>query len=74
MQEDVVENQIYGTIEEDAWRRDFTVNALYNRINDFSVIDYTSGMKDLQAKTIRMIGEPVERYREDPVRMLRAVR
>lgn len=64
----------YGTIEEDAWRRDFTVNALYYRINDFSVIDYTSGMKDLQAKTIRMIGEPVERYREDPVRMLRAVR
>lgn len=64
----------YGTIEEDAWRRDFTVNALYYNIADFSVVDYTGGMNDLKNKTIRMIGDPVQRYHEDPIRLLRAIR
>ena len=67
-------DNVYGTIEEDAWRRDFTVNALYYNINDFSIIDFTGGMQDLKARTIRMIGDPVQRYHEDPVRMLRAIR
>jgi poly(A) polymerase len=70
----ILRDNVYGTMEEDAWRRDFTVNALYYRIKDFSIIDYTGGMKDLAAKTIRMIGDPLVRYREDPVRMLRAIR
>ncbi len=64
----------YGTVEEDAWRRDFTVNALYYNIADFSVVDYTSGMDDLKNKLIHIIGDPVQRYHEDPVRMLRAIR
>jgi len=64
----------YGTIEEDAWRRDFTVNALYYNIADFSVIDFTSGMLDLKHRIIRMIGDPVQRYHEDPIRLLRAIR
>lgn len=64
----------YGSMEEDAWRRDFTVNALYYNIADFSVVDYTGGMADLAAKQLRMIGNPEQRYREDPVRMLRAIR
>lgn len=70
----ILRDNVYGTMEEDAWRRDFTVNALYYRIKDFSIIDYTDGMKDLAARTIRMIGDPLVRYREDPVRMLRAIR
>jgi poly(A) polymerase len=64
----------YGTIEEDAWRRDFTVNALYYNIKDFSIIDFTGGMQDLKDRVIRMIGDPVQRYHEDPVRLLRAIR
>ncbi len=64
----------YGTIEEDAWRRDFTVNALYYNIEDFSVVDFTAGMADIKKRQIRMIGDPVERYHEDPVRLLRAIR
>ena len=67
-------DNVYGTIEEDAQRRDFTVNALYYDIEDFSVLDYTGGLDDLQAGLIRLIGNPELRYREDPVRMLRAVR
>jgi poly(A) polymerase len=63
----------FGTPEEDAFRRDFTINALFYDISDFSIIDYTGGLKDLQAKLIRCIGNPVERFQEDPVRMLRAV-
>ena len=63
-----------GTIEEDARRRDFTVNALYYDIANFAVLDYTGGMADLKAGLLRLIGEPEQRYREDPVRMLRAVR
>ncbi len=70
----LLRDNVYGTLEEDAWRRDFTVNALYYNIRDFSVVDYTGGMADLQAGRLRIIGDPHERFREDPVRMLRAVR
>ncbi|MBT4838515.1 MAG: polynucleotide adenylyltransferase PcnB [Methylococcales bacterium] len=67
-------DNVYGTLEEDVWRRDFTVNALYYNIADFSVLDYTGGIKDLENKSLRLIGDPEQRYREDPVRMLRAIR
>jgi poly(A) polymerase len=63
----------YGTPEEDAFRRDFTVNALFYDIGTFSIIDYVDGLRDLDARLIRCIGEPEIRFREDPVRMLRAV-
>ena len=63
----------FGTPEEDAFRRDFTVNALFYDIANFSVIDWVSGIDDLTARVIRTIGDPVQRLREDPVRMLRAV-
>jgi len=67
-------DNVYGTIEDDAVRRDFTANALYYAIEDFSVRDYVGGFEDVQARVLRLIGEPESRYREDPVRMLRAVR
>jgi len=70
----ILRDNVYGSIEEDAWRRDFTINALYYNIADFSVWDYTSGMTDVRERKLRLIGDPVTRYREDPVRMLRAVR
>jgi poly(A) polymerase len=70
----VLRDNVYGTIEEDALRRDFTVNALYYNIEDFSVVDYTNGMQDLSSCVLRLLGDPEKRYREDPVRMLRAVR
>lgn len=70
----IVRDNAYGGIEEDALRRDFTVNALYYDISDFSLIDYAGGLADLRAGQLRLIGDPEERYREDPVRMLRAVR
>ena len=70
----VIRDNVYGTIEEDIWRRDFTVNALYYNVTDFSIWDYTTGMADIKARTLRLIGEPETRYREDPVRMLRAAR
>ncbi|WP_232023900.1 polynucleotide adenylyltransferase PcnB [Sulfurivermis fontis] len=70
----ILRDNVYGTLEDDAWRRDFTVNALYYNIADFSVVDHTGGMDDLKAGRLRMIGDPQARYREDPVRMLRAVR
>ncbi len=63
----------YGTPEEDAFRRDFTVNALFYDIGTFSIIDYAGGLRDLDARLIRSIGEPEVRFLEDPVRMLRAV-
>jgi poly(A) polymerase len=63
----------FGTPEEDAFRRDFTVNALFYDIATFSVIDYVGGLEDLEKRTIRTIGDPEVRFREDPVRMLRAV-
>jgi len=70
----LVRDNIYGSIEEDALRRDFTINALYYNIEDFSVVDYAGGMEDLQSGILRLLGDPDTRYREDPVRMLRAVR
>jgi poly(A) polymerase len=63
----------FGTPEEDAFRRDFTVNALFYDIADFSIIDFTGGLRDLEARVIRSIGDPTERFQEDPVRMIRAV-
>lgn len=70
----IVRDNVYGTIEQDAWRRDFTVNALYYNIEDFTVVDFTNGLSDLKQGVLRTIGEPMQRFREDPVRMLRAVR
>ena len=70
----VADQNIFGNQEEDARRRDFTVNALYYDIRDFSVVDYANGVDDLKAGVLRMIGDPEARYREDPVRMLRVVR
>ncbi|ULQ45731.1 polynucleotide adenylyltransferase PcnB [Flagellatimonas centrodinii] len=70
----ILSDNEYGTLETDAFRRDFTVNALYYDISDFSIVDFCGGLEDLDAKVIRLIGEPEARYREDPVRMLRAVR
>lgn len=70
----LLRDNIYGTIEEDAVRRDFTANALYYTVEDFSVRDYVGGFEDVQARVLRLIGDPELRYREDPVRMLRAVR
>ncbi len=70
----VVRDNVYGTLEEDAVRRDFTVNALYYNIQDYSIVDYTGGLEDLHNGVLRLIGDPRQRYREDPVRMLRAVR
>ncbi|HKH73588.1 MAG TPA: polynucleotide adenylyltransferase PcnB [Vicinamibacterales bacterium] len=63
----------FGTPEEDAFRRDFTINALFYDIANFSIIDYTGGLDDLRAGVVRCIGDPTERFQEDPVRMLRAV-
>jgi len=70
----VLRDNVYGTIEDDAVRRDFTVNALYYGVRDFAVLDYVGGWEDVQHRTLRLIGDPELRYREDPVRMLRAVR
>ncbi len=70
----ILSDNVYGAIDEDAARRDFTINALYYDIEDFAVLDYAGGMADLKAGLIRLIGDPDQRYREDPVRMLRAVR
>ncbi len=70
----LLRDNIYGTINEDAERRDFTINALYYSLKDFKVYDFANGFNDVHDRVIRLIGEPETRYREDPVRMLRAVR
>jgi poly(A) polymerase len=70
----ITRDNVFGTLEQDAWRRDFTINALYYNIDDFSIVDYTGGIADLEAGKIRLIGDVETRYREDPVRMLRAIR
>jgi len=70
----LLRDNIFGSIEEDAQRRDFTINSLYYSVADFSVRDYVGGLRDLRNGVIRLIGDPETRYREDPVRMLRAVR
>ena len=70
----LIRDNVYGTIEEDVWRRDFTANALYYNIADYSVWDFTGGFADVHARRLRLIGDPETRYREDPVRMLRGAR
>ncbi|MSQ89472.1 MAG: polynucleotide adenylyltransferase PcnB [Betaproteobacteria bacterium] len=70
----VLRDNVFGTLEEDARRRDFTVNALYFDCRSGEVIDYHGGLADLKKRTLRIIGDPEARFREDPVRMLRAVR
>ena len=70
----VLRDNYYGTLKDDVFRRDFTVNGLYYDINKSEVIDYVGGLKDLEILKINMIGDPSERFEEDPVRMIRAVR
>ncbi|HEY2145005.1 MAG TPA: polynucleotide adenylyltransferase PcnB [Steroidobacteraceae bacterium] len=70
----ILRDNIYGTIEEDVWRRDFAANGLYYSIEDFSIWDFVDGVSDIKARRLKLIGDPQTRYREDPVRMLRAVR
>ena len=70
----IVRDNVYGSLEDDAWRRDFTINSLYYAITDSSIIDFTGGMQDIKQHQIRLIGDPETRYKEDPVRMLRALR
>ncbi|HHO69891.1 MAG TPA: polynucleotide adenylyltransferase PcnB, partial [Halothiobacillus sp.] len=70
----ILRDNVYGGMDDDVWRRDFTCNALYYDISDFSIIDYTGGLEDVQQGRLRLIGDPETRYREDPVRMLRAAR
>ncbi|MBP7868372.1 MAG: polynucleotide adenylyltransferase PcnB [Acidobacteria bacterium] len=70
----ILRDNIFGTPEQDARRRDFTVNALFYNIADFSIIDYVGGLEDIRNRVIRTIGDPVSRLVEDPVRMVRAVR
>jgi poly(A) polymerase len=70
----ILRDNAYGSIDDDVWRRDFTANSLYYNIADFSIWDYTGGVEDIAARRLKLIGDPVTRYREDPVRMLRAAR
>ena len=70
----ILRDNTFGEIEDDALRRDFTANALYYDIDDFSIIDYADGLRDIESRTLRLIGDATTRYQEDPVRMLRAVR
>ena len=70
----IVRDNVYGSLEGDVFRRDFTVNALYYNGKDGSIVDYCNGMEDLKSHTLCLIGDPERRYREDPVRMLRAIR
>jgi poly(A) polymerase len=70
----ILRDNTYGTLEEDVWRRDFTCNALYYGIDDFSMRDFTGGYQDILDRRLALIGDPETRYREDPVRMLRAAR
>ncbi|MGI9229357.1 MAG: polynucleotide adenylyltransferase PcnB [Gammaproteobacteria bacterium] len=70
----IIRDNVYGSIDEDVWRRDFTVNALFYSIRDYSVVDYVNGMGDIKSGHIRLIGDPEQRFTEDPVRLLRAIR
>lgn len=70
----ILRDNVWGSQGEDATRRDFTINAMYYDPQTETVLDYHGGMQDIEARTLRMIGEPSQRYREDPVRMLRAIR
>jgi poly(A) polymerase len=70
----ILRDNIYGTVDEDVWRRDFAANSLYYNIDDLSIWDFADGVADIKARRLKLIGDPETRYREDPVRMLRAVR
>ena len=70
----IVRDNVYGDIDDDVWRRDFTINALFFNIEDHSITDYVNALSDINTRQIRLIGEPDDRYKEDPVRMLRAIR
>ena len=70
----ILRDNSYGTVEEDVWRRDFAANSLYYNIDDLSIWDFADGVADINARRLKLIGDPETRYREDPVRMLRAVR
>ena len=70
----ILRDNVYGSMEDDALRRDFTVNALYYDARDFTVVDFCNGVQDIEDEVLRLIGDPVTRYHEDPVRMLRALR
>jgi len=70
----IIHDNVYGTVVEDAFRRDFSINAFFYELETGDVLDFVGGMDDLKKKQLRMIGDPVVRYREDPVRMLRAIR
>ncbi|GAK83552.1 poly(A) polymerase [Vibrio ponticus] len=70
----LLRDNVYGSVDEDAERRDFTINAMYYSIANYAIHDYAGGIEDLEDKLIRLIGDPETRYREDPVRMLRAIR
>ncbi|CAA6825204.1 MAG: Poly(A) polymerase (EC [uncultured Thiotrichaceae bacterium] len=70
----IINDNVYGSMEEDALRRDFTINALFYDIQTGDVVDHADGIDDLEKREIRLIGDPETRYREDPVRMLRAIR
>jgi poly(A) polymerase len=70
----ILRDNVYGTIDADVWRRDFTCNSLYYNIADFSIWDYCGGVEDIAARKLKLIGDPETRFREDPVRMLRAAR
>ncbi len=70
----LLRDNVYGTLEEDAVRRDLTVNALYYDAGTFEVLDHVGGLEDLEARSVRVIGDPQQRYTEDPVRMLRVLR
>ena len=70
----ILRDNVYGDLEQDVWRRDFTVNALYYNVADFSVVDFVGGYEDVLEGRLRLIGDPDDRYREDPVRMIRVIR
>lgn len=70
----ILRDNVFGSIEEDALRRDFTINALYYNIADFSLYEFANSLEDIQSRRLRLIGDPLTRYQEDPVRMLRAAR
>lgn len=70
----LLSDNVYGTMAQDAFRRDFTVNALYYDPVDDAMLDYAGGLQDIERRQMRCIGDPLRRFREDPVRMLRAVR
>lgn len=70
----IIHDNVYGTLEQDALRRDFTINALFYNTQTGEVLDHVNGMDDIKSRQLRLIGDPETRYREDPVRMLRAIR